>query len=157
MTSELEEKLVTALKSKGAHISFAESCTSGLLAAGLVNVSGASEVFEASFVTYSNAQKCKVLGVKEESIEAYTEVSGIVAEQMAKGAKEKAGAEYALSTTGYAGPTGGTKENPVGTVYIGVATPESVKSYRYVFPGSREEVRNAAVEKAYQLLLEAFA
>ena len=157
MTSELEEKLVTALKTKGAHISFAESCTGGLLAASLVNVSGASEVFEASFVTYSNAQKCKVLGVKEESIEAYTEVSGIVAEQMAQGARAKAGAEYALSTTGYAGPTGGTKENPVGTVYIGVATPESVKSYRYVFSGSREEVRNAAVEKAYQLLLEEFA
>jgi PncC family amidohydrolase len=111
-------------------------------------VSGASAVYYGGFVTYQNEIKIKVLGVDPATIAAHTEVSAETAAEMAKGARERLGTDIGLSTTGYAGPTGGTEENPVGTVYIGIATKEGVTTHRLYFPRkSREYVREAAASR----------
>ena len=101
---ETTRQLIEQLRQHQFHISTAESCTGGMIASMLVGVSGASEVFEEGYVTYSNEVKIKNLGVSAETIRKYTVVSGPVAEEMAKGAADRSGAALALSTTGYAGP-----------------------------------------------------
>ena len=111
-------------------------------------VSGASAVYYGGFVTYQNEIKIKALGVDPATIAAHTEVSAETAAEMAKGARERMGTDIGLSATGYAGPTGGTEENPVGTVYIGIATKEGVTTHRLYYPRkSREYVREAAASR----------
>ena len=138
------EKAVAALAAKGLRVTFAESCTGGLLAKSITDVPGASAVFPDSAVTYSNGVKIKAVGVRPETIEKYTEVSRQTAKEMAAGAAEFFGADIAVSATGYAGPGGGTEENPVCTVYVGVYVRGRVSSYRLYYPGrSREQIRCA--------------
>ena len=118
------EKLVhDMLIQRGATLAVAESCTGGTIASKFTAIAGASQYFMAGIVSYSNASKCDILGVRMEAIEREGAVSECVARQMAEGARRVAGADYAIATTGIAGPTGGSELKPVGTVWIAVATP----------------------------------
>ena len=156
----IEEQLVKELLSKGLKISTAESCTGGLLSEMITRVSGASEVFECGVCSYSNEIKIKVLDVKTETIDKFTEVSIPCAEEMAQGVQRISGADIGISTTGIAGPTGGTKENPVGTVYMGFATKDGVfaekKNFNEDNCGNRIEIRkrcaNYCLKKIYSLI-----
>lgn len=144
----LEEWIVKELTKRSASITTAESCTGGLLSGRIVNASGASEVFHQSFVTYSNDAKNRLLGVKQETLDSVGAVSEETAAQMAAGAAEAADAEVALSTTGIAGPDGGTPEKPVGLVYIGCCCYGETVVEKHLFCGNRMEVREASVEAA---------
>ncbi|MBQ7775784.1 MAG: CinA family protein [Lachnospiraceae bacterium] len=144
----LEEEVVKLLQKKGMTITTAESCTGGLIAAGLVNVSGASDVLKLSVVTYSEEAKQRVLGVKAETLEKYGVVSEETAYEMAVGALEYAKADVALSVTGIAGPGGGTKEKPVGLVFIGCNVQGRVTVERHLFQGDRLAVRESSVKAA---------
>lgn len=115
------EEIITLLKNKNLKLAIAESCTGGLIASLITEISGASEVFECGFVTYSNYSKTNLLGVEEQLITQHGAVSDEVAIAMAKGAIQKTGADIAVSVTGIAGPNGGTQQKPVGLVYIAVA------------------------------------
>ena len=118
------EKLVhDMLIQRGATLAVAESCTGGTIASKFTAIAGASQYFMAGIVSYSNASKCDILGVRIDDIEREGAVSECVARQMAEGARRVAGADYAIATTGIAGPTGGSELKPVGTVWIAVATP----------------------------------
>ena len=152
----MANKVLCALKERGATLSTAESCTGGLIAKCMTDLAGSSAVFSGACVTYTNEVKMALLGVAPELIEAHTEVSFACAEAMAMGARERIGTTYALSTTGYAGPGGGTDADPVGTVYIALATPDGVRSERFSAPAgaTRAEVRAAAAMRAMELLLE---
>lgn len=115
----LEEAVIDLLKEKDLKLSLAESLTGGMIAQRIVNVSGASEVFGYGFVTYSNKAKHKCLGVKKRTLKEQGAVSAKCAREMAKGACKASGADISISVTGLAGPGGGTKETPVGTVFMG--------------------------------------
>ncbi len=121
-TAELPELLVKTLGEKELKIATAESCTGGLISKMITDVSGASAVFDCGVCSYANEIKEKVLGVSADDLKAKGAVSEEVAAAMAKGVRELAGADIGISTTGIAGPTGGSKEKPVGTVWIGVST-----------------------------------
>lgn len=149
-----QEKLCALLKEKCLHISFAESCTAGLAAARLVGVSGASDVFDASFVTYANEAKMRFVSVKPETLNAHGAVSEEIARQMAEGAARAAGAEVGVGISGIAGPTGGTPEKPVGTVCFGFFTPcGTVSTTEHFVNLDREGVRTAAVDFVFERLL----
>lgn len=120
----LIEEIAQYLKLSNSKLSTAESCTSGFISKILTSIPGSSDYFEGSLVVYSNKAKINVLGVDEELINTYTEVSDAVARNMAERVKEVMGTEYSISTTGYADPNGyGTEENPAGTIYVAVSTP----------------------------------
>lgn len=140
----LESVTGTLLKTRGETLATAESCTGGNIAHRFTAMPGASEYFKGGVVAYSNEVKIALLGVGPESLNRYGAVSQSVAEQMAEGVRRATGATYGISTTGIAGPTGGTPEKPVGTVWMAVATPNGVFSRRMVF-GS---VRSQNIERA---------
>ena len=148
-----ENELVNKLTKKKYTISTAESCTGGLLSATIVNVSGASDVFECSFVTYANAAKEQFVHVSHETLEQYGAVSSETAVEMAAGCAKAANADVGLSTTGIAGPGGGTPEKPVGLVYIGCSLHGVTRTKRFVFKGNRSEVRRQTVEKALEFAI----
>ena len=148
-----EYELVTKLTNKHYTIAAAESCTGGLLAAAIVNVSGASAVLNCSFVTYSNEAKERLAGVRHETLSQYGAVSSQTAGEMALGCARAAGADVGLSTTGIAGPDGGTREKPVGLVYIGCAVHERLTVERYMFSGDRFSVRQQTVKAALDLAI----
>ena len=150
----MEEELVEILSKKQYKITTAESCTGGLVAATIVNVSGASEVFQAGFVTYANEAKEKELGVKSETLQTYGAVSEKTAKEMAIGCAAHAKAQVGISTTGIAGPGGGTAEKPVGLVYIGCAVRSNVYVEKNVFSGDRQQVRRQAADRAIGFALE---
>ena len=150
----LEEEVVSLLKKYQYTITTAESCTGGLVAATLINVSGVSSYLKEAYITYSDEAKEKLLGVKKEIIDTFTVVSAQTAEAMATGGAKAAGADICVSVTGIAGPDGGTKEQPVGLVYIGCACKESVKTKRFVFEGDRQSVRTQAVKEALLFVKE---
>ena len=134
----------------------AESCTGGMMGQRLTSVSGASAVFLGGFMTYQNDVKIKLLGVDPETIAEVTEVSHEVAQQMAEGARRALGCDVAISATGYAGPGGGTEANPVGTVYVGLATPKGTTSLRlYYHNKPRNYIREAVATRAIIAALEA--
>lgn len=147
----LEEWLVKELTKRNASITTAESCTGGLVSGRLVNASGASKVFCQSFVTYSNDAKARLLGVSQETLDSVGAVSSETAAQMAAGAARAASADVALSTTGIAGPDGGTAEKPVGLVYIGCYCFGETIVEKHIFPGDRTSVRSSSVEAALVL------
>lgn len=140
----LESVTGTLLKTRGETLATAESCTGGNIAHRFTAMPGASEYFKGGVVAYSNEVKIALLGVDPESLNRYGAVSQSVAEQMAEGVRRATGATYGISTTGIAGPTGGTPEKPVGTVWMAVATPNGVFSRCMVF-GS---VRSQNIERA---------
>jgi nicotinamide-nucleotide amidase len=149
----VETALVRLLTGRGLTVATAESCTGGMIGQRLTAVPGASAAYVGGFTTYTNELKIRLLGVSPATIEAHTEVSAETAAEMAQGARERTGADIGLSTTGYAGPTGGTEENPVGTVFVGIATREGVTAHRlYYRQKSRDYVREAA---ASRVMLEA--
>ena len=150
----LEDKIVLGLREKRYTITTAESCTGGLLAGRILNVSGASEVYNEGHITYSNEAKERILGVRHETLEAYGAVSKETAAEMALGAAKAANANVGLSTTGIAGPGGGTPEKPVGLIYIGCSYNGIVEVRECRFHGNREENRNATVEASLQLLFD---
>ncbi len=152
--SLLAEKIVKLCSEKGKKVSTAESCTGGMISAALTSVSGSSAVIELGICSYSNRIKHEVLGVSTGTLEKFSEYSIQCAEEMAQGAARVSGADYAVSTTGVAGPTGGTEEHPVGEVFIGTASPDGVSAERFVFGGGREEVRARACRKALELLIK---
>ena len=150
----LEESVIRLLEEKKMTVTTAESCTGGKLSGRLLNVSGASGVYNEGYITYANASKEKILGVKHETLETYGAVSEQTAAEMALGATKAAGADAALSVTGIAGPGGGTAEKPVGLVYIGCAVNGEVTVREYRFTGNREKNRDYAVARAITLLRE---
>ena len=150
----IEEKVYQELKRLGYHISFAESCTGGMLASKLVNVSGSSSVMSESYVTYSEESKMKILGVEKETIDKYDVVSKMVAIEMAKGLAQKTGSEVAVSVTGYAGPTGGTKEIPVGTVCFSIIINNKEWTYTRFFKTDRNTLREKTTMLIYYYLYE---
>ena len=134
---------------KGTRIACAESCTGGMIGAALTDIAGSSDVFNGSCVTYSNEAKVKILGVHEDTLMRFGAVSSECAIEMAEGALRVYDSDYAVSTTGIAGPDGGSEAKPVGTVWFGLASRKGEsKSFTKRLPGNREEVRTRAVRFA---------
>lgn len=148
----LEYTIYKLLKKHRYTLTTAESATGGMIAATLINVPGISEFFEEGYVTYSNAAKVKMIHVDPKIIEEFGVVSKETAFDMAQKAAQTAGTNAALSVTGVAGPDGGTKECPVGLVYIGCCLNGTTVTRRYQLEGDRMQVRRAATEKALLLL-----
>lgn len=149
-----EQQVAELLQKQGKTLATAESCTGGLAAARLVSVPGISAVLKEGFVTYANEAKQELLGVREDTLRQYGAVSRQTAEEMVRGAAEKAGTDAAISITGIAGPDGGTKEKPVGLVYIGSKVSDKVQVREYHFSGNREEIRKSAATAAFVQLME---
>ena len=137
---------------KGVSVVVAESCTAGLIASKLTTLPGSSSYFNGGVIAYHNKIKTKILGVSQSIIDEKTEVSSEVVNQMAKSVLEKFDANFAIATTGYAGPSGGTNKNPIGTVFIAIASVVGVVVSRFVFLGDRQSVVNQASESALSLL-----
>ena len=148
----LEEVLVKLLARRKETIAVAESCTGGLLAHRLTNVPGSSEVFLADCVVYANQAKIDLLDLDPKLIEHNGVVSERVARAMAEGARAKARSTYALSTTGIAGPSGGSPEKPVGTVCIGLAAPDETVVKSLFLPSDRETFKQLVAQAAFELL-----
>jgi nicotinamide-nucleotide amidase len=150
----LVEQIADALRARGQMMATAESCTGGLISAACTEVSGSSDWFERGFVTYSNAAKCELLGVSAALIRDHGAVSETVVCAMATGAVAHAHAHWSVAVTGVAGPTGGSPEKPVGTVWFGWATPQGVFTEHQQFDGDRAAVRHATVIYALAGLLQ---
>lgn len=150
----LEAAIIKELAQKGLKLGVAESCTGGLLSARLINVPGASDVYKAGLVTYSNKAKHKLIDVKKDTLEQFGAVSEETAKEMVKGTLHRTGADMAVSITGIAGPGGGTEEKPVGLVYIGCGQKGRIVVKRYQFSGNRTKIRESAVANALTLMRE---
>jgi len=148
----LEQAVVELLNRHKLTLSTAESCTGGLLAGRIVNVSGASDVFMEGFITYSNQAKMKYLHVSRETLDKYGAVSEQTAREMAEGCAKATGCDVSVSVTGIAGPTGGTPEKPVGLVYIGCHTGGKTFVIKRQFNGNRQKVREQSVVAALDLI-----
>ncbi|WP_248895916.1 CinA family protein [Haloplanus halobius] len=158
----IERRLGDHLRERDDTIATAESLTGGLIGSLLTDVPGSSDYFDRGMVTYSNDAKLDALGVSRESLDAHGAVSAPVAREMAQGVRDRARTTWGVSTTGIAGPTGGTEEKPVGLVFIGVAyaapwgSGESfVHAERYVFDGDRWTVKGKSAKQALEAVLEA--
>lgn len=147
----LEMTVVDLLKAGDLNVSTVESCTGGLLAGRIINVPGVSDVYKSGFVTYSNKAKRKLVGVKKSTLEKYGAVSKQVAEEMVLGVHAVNKADVIISTTGIAGPDGGTEEKPVGLVYISCFVCGRIRTQEYRFSGNRAKVREATVSAALTL------
>lgn len=149
---ELHEEIARLFSVNKMTLAVAESCTGGMLSSKLVSVAGSSNWFREGAVTYSNEAKIKRLGVNEETLAAHGAVSAETAAEMAEGIRLSSGADVGISTTGFAGPDGGTADNPVGTVYISVSTKENCFTKRLQISGKRERVRSMACLHALDIL-----
>jgi nicotinamide-nucleotide amidase len=148
----LETIVVRLLTERKLTLALAESCTGGCIAHRVTNVPGASVVFPGGVVAYSNAAKQKFLGVRAETLARYGAVSEAVARAMAEGAREKFGADFALAVTGIAGPTGGTKAKPVGTVFIALAGAPGTVVERKFNPCGRGRFKDLTAQQALEML-----
>ena len=146
--------LVEKLLQKGLKISTAESCTGGLLSALITQVSGASEIFEETIVTYSNEAKMRELGVKKETLDRYGAVSHNTAYEMCAGICKHTGSDIGIGITGIAGPTGGTEDKPVGTVFIGICVRGEISVMEMHFDGNRDKVRESTCFTAMDAVLK---
>ena len=147
------QTLANNLSTQNLKVTCAESCTGGLLAANLTRLPGSSAWFDMGFVTYSNEAKQQMLNVNPTTLAHYGAVSEEVVREMALGALIASKADYALSISGVAGPSGGSEEKPVGLVWFGVASKKRIWAEFKVFNGERDQVRAQAVQHAIQLLL----
>ena len=147
-------RLAERLLARGWLLATAESCTGGMIAAACTNLSGSSRWFERGFVAYSNEAKTELLGVDPALVAQHGAVSEVVARAMAFGAVRHSKAQVSVSVTGVAGPTGGSREKPVGTVWFGFQVDGRLSSETRRFDGDRATVRSATVEHALQRLLE---
>lgn len=150
----LEERVIRLLKEQDLRITAAESCTGGMIAGTLVNVAGASDVFDEAYVTYSNEAKERLAGVRPETLERFGAVSAQTAYEMAAGAARAAGADVGLSSTGIAGPGGGTPGKPVGLIYVGCCVKGNVQVRELRLHGNRSQNRTRTVEEALMLAAE---
>jgi nicotinamide-nucleotide amidase len=148
----IEVVVVRALTERKQTLALAESCTGGFIAHRLTNVPGASAVFPGGFVTYSNEAKQKFLGVRAETLAEHGAVSEATVREMAEGARAQTGAHYALAVTGIAGPSGGTADKPVGTVWIGLVTPGGIRTLSKLNPVDRETFKYVTSQQALDLL-----
>lgn len=151
--TSLEEALVRLLKERGLHITAAESCTGGLISQRITSVPGASEVYDGGVITYANRIKETLVSVPAETLAAHGAVSEETACAMAEGVRLLMGADIGISATGIAGPGGGTPEKPVGTVYIGISTPDGTEAKRFSFTGDRERIRLLTSSHALRMVL----
>lgn len=152
--TNLKEQVVELLIKNKLSCSTVESCTGGLLSANLIDVPGVSEVFKAGIVSYSNKAKKKIVGVKKSTLKKYGAVSAEVAREMVKGMHRINKSDVIVSTTGIAGPGGGTDKKPVGLVYIACYVCGTITVREYHFDGDRTNVRNQSVTAALELMLE---
>jgi nicotinamide-nucleotide amidase len=157
VTADLCTQLAARLKERGCKLATAESCTGGLIAAACTDLSGSSEWFERGFVTYSNEAKAESLGVDAALIAEHGAVSEVVARAMAFGAIRHSHAQVAVAVTGVAGPTGGSPQKPVGTVWFGFMVDGQLSSETRRFEGDRAAIRAATVRHALQRLLALLA
>ena len=146
------EKVFKLCLKKKIKLSFAESCTGGLLSCLITSFPNSSKIFASGFVTYSNLSKEKMLGIPRKVLKKYGAVSKEVAEEMVNGIWNKNKINIALSITGIAGPTGHTKNKKIGLVYIGIKSKKGIDINEFYFKGNREKIRLASVEKAIDLL-----
>lgn len=156
MNIEIKEKaneMVKLLIKRGLKITSAESCTGGLFAASITSVSGSSECFYGSFVTYSNDIKHKMIDVKEETLEKYGAVSEECVLEMAENSRKIMNSDISIAISGIAGPSGGTEEKPVGLVWICLSADGYIKAYKNIFSGDRDKVREESVLFSLELVL----
>ncbi len=154
----LEKTIGNLLRKKGWTLAIAESCTGGLVCDRITDISGSSDYFMGGMVNYSNESKAKHLGVPMDVIRKYGAVSPQVARKMAQGVRKTFNTTFGLSTTGVAGPTGGTKRSPVGRVFIGIATGKRTWVKKLDLEGKRREIKRQASERSleslYKILIE---
>tara|TARA_Y100000739_G_C20567596_1_gene446120 strand:- start:45 stop:518 length:474 start_codon:yes stop_codon:yes gene_type:complete len=148
------QKLHDLCIEKSLFIAVAESCTAGLLASKIASISGASTFFKGGIVAYQNDIKIDILGISESVLKQKQAVSSLVVEQMAEGVRNKFLADFGIATSGYAGPTGGTELNPIGTVFIAISSNQKTISKRFVFSGDRESVVGQSVIKGVNFLID---
>lgn len=139
---------------KGLTLAVAESCTGGLISSRLTDVPGSSDYFVGGIVSYANSAKVKLLGIQASVIKKHGAVSGQTARRMAQGARRRFAADVGIAVTGIAGPGGGTKEKPVGLVYMAAASGERVTSKKCFFSGSRPEIKKRSADAVLRLALE---
>ena len=150
----LAEKLVKIAKKKNIKIATAESCTGGLISSAITSTSGSSTIFGYGYITYANSAKIKLLGVKSQTLDKFGAVSSETVIEMALGAMYDSGADFGIAVTGIAGPTGGTSEKPVGTVFIAVADGKrNCCVNEYQFDGDRQGIRIQAACAALELCI----
>jgi nicotinamide-nucleotide amidase len=154
MRESLEKTIGDYLRNKGWTLAIAESCTGGLICDHITNVSGSSDYFMGGMVNYSNASKSKHLGVPSNDIKKYGAVSPQVAKKMAQGVRKTFNTTFGLSTTGVAGPTGGTKRSPVGRVFIGMANGRRTWVKKLDLKGNRREIKEQAAKRSLELLYQ---
>ncbi|MEI0491723.1 CinA family protein [Brachyspira intermedia] len=145
MNYDKAKEVVELLIQRGLKVTSAESCTGGLFAAHITSVSGSSECFEGSFVTYSNEIKHRMINVREETLEKYGAVSEECVLEMAENSRKIMKSDIAIAISGIAGPSGGTDDKPVGLVWICLAAEGYIKAYKNIFSGDRQEVREQSV------------
>ena len=152
--TDMADVVIREATKHGKMIATAESCTGGLISSCLTDVAGSSTAFLCGFVTYANETKTRLLGVPVDAITEFGAVSDIVAAAMSEGALAHAGADLAVSVTGVAGPGGGTADKPVGLVYLSLAeSGEDAVIKRYIFAGTRDDIRRSTVGAALELIL----
>ena len=154
MDKALEVLIGELLVQRGVTLAVAESCTGGLIAHRITNVSGSSRYFLGGITAYANEAKMKLLGVSLETLDAHGAVSAETVLQMARGVRMALGADIGLSTSGIAGPSGGTGDKPVGTTWIGFSTAEGEEARHFLFQGDRLSVKEQAAQEALKLLVE---
>jgi len=152
--ADLVGQLANELKARGQTMATAESCTGGLIASACTDLSGSSDWFERGLVTYSNRAKTELLDVPADLIAQHGSVSEVVARAMAEGARRRSAVDWAVAVTGVAGPTGGSPDKPVGTIWFAWVSPTGTHSQMRVFPGDRAAVRQATVRHALAGLLQ---
>ena len=148
----IEDCVCRYLIEKNMSISTAESCTGGMLGSRIINVSGASRCYKQGYITYSNDSKMKLLGVKEETLQKYGAVSEQTAIEMAIGCAKNSNSDIAISTTGVAGPDGGTDEKPVGLVYVGLYIKGNTYVKKFNIFGTRQRIRRITTSHALDFL-----
>lgn len=152
--SRPEEEIGPLMRQRRATLSVAESCTGGLIVHRITNVSGSSDYFEMGIVSYSNRSKVELLNVPRGEIDRYGAVSHQVAEKMARGVRLRAKTDIGLATTGIAGPRGGTRRTPVGTVFIGLDHKGGTEVREFHFKGNRREIKEKASQKGLEMLMD---
>lgn len=155
--NKLLNQIAKALTRKKLTLSVCESCTGGMLGSIITSTPGSSKYFCGGVIAYSNEVKQRVVGVRQVTLKRFGAVSAEVAREMAQGVRKKFKADISISITGIAGPTGGTKEKPVGLVYLCVAARQHVNVEHHIFKGSRNQIRKEACDKALRLLKRVLA
>ncbi|MFA5033823.1 MAG: CinA family protein [bacterium] len=150
----LSKELARILKEKKLTISVVESCSGGLIQKIITDTAGSSEYFLGGVVAYSNELKEKLIGVKHSTLLKYGAVSKETSVELANGITKITGSDIGISTTGIAGPGGGTKDKPVGLVYIGICIGKKTTSYKYLFKGNREKIRKQTAEEGLKKVIE---